>query len=107
MRHGEGGEGQHGLRHELVLPEHEAGHGAAAAAGGRVRGAAEAEEGSAREAVEGVPLDVTQTELHVEGGVVQVPEPVVCEGELDQAFYYLATCCVLLCIASVLNGSRY
>ena len=98
MRHGEGGEGQHGLRHELVLPEHEAGHGAAAAAGGRVRGAAEAEEGSAREAVEGVPLDVTQTELHIEGGVVQVPEPVVGEGKLDQAFYYVATCSVVHCI---------
>ena len=99
MRHGEGGEGQHRLRHELVLPEHEARHGAAAAAaGGRVRAAAEAEEGFAREAVEGVALDVTQTELHVEGGVVQVPEPVVGEGELDQAFYYVATCSVVHCI---------
>ena len=63
-----------------------------------MRGAAEAEEGSAREAVEGVALDIAQPELYVEGGVVQVPEPVVGEGELDQAFYYVATCCVVHCI---------
>ena len=75
----EGGEGQHRERVELVFPEHEAHLGYFIVEAELRR---EAEEGFPLEAVEGVALDVAQPELHVEGGVVQVPEPVVCEGEL-------------------------
>ena len=77
VRHGETGEGKDGLREELVLPEDEASHGLAV----RVD-RLEAEEGFAGEAVEGVALDVAQTELDVEGRVVEMTEPVVGDGEL-------------------------
>ena len=78
---GQGGPGQAGLGQELVLSEHEA-RLPLRALWVQAEVGSEAEEGFALQTLEGVALDVAQSELHVEGGVVEVTEPVVGQGEL-------------------------